>query len=96
MAVEIHGDADQIGFAIVGLVIITVAKAELLACPEHMIEQLRRMGYEPGPLEQTEISFLISNTAKIVHLVDSSCTLVDPCSIWTVPKSLRFAPLWLQ
>jgi hypothetical protein len=57
VAVESHGDADQIGFAIVGLVIIAVARAELLACPEHMIEQLRRMGYEPGTLEQAEISF---------------------------------------
>ena len=57
MAVESHGDADQIGFAIVGLVIIAVARSELLACPEHMIEQLRRMGHEPGTLEQTEISF---------------------------------------
>jgi hypothetical protein len=35
VALESHGDAEQIGFAIVGLVIIAVARAELLACPEH-------------------------------------------------------------
>ena len=56
MAVEIDGDAGQIGFAIVGLVIVAVARSELLACPEPINEQLWRMGYEPGTLEQTEIS----------------------------------------